>query len=202
MADLQPVVTVIAGPNGSGKTTLTKQLLAHEWTARSTYVNADEIAQHKYGDWNSPQAIRQAANLADELRAKYLRDRQSFTYETVFSTARRLEDLERALANGFFIRFFFVSTDDPLTNIERVRRRVQLGGHDVPHDKIRARYQRSIGNLVPALNIVNRGYLFDNSAFEQDPLPLLRTVDGKVAKIYCEPLPSWATRALTRLQSA
>ena len=193
-------MTVVAGPNGSGKTTLTKQLLAHAWTAGATYINPDEIARDRFGDWNAPGAVRQAAVYADRLRARSIQAGDSFAYETVFSTPRRLEDLRTAGAHGFFVRFFFVSTEDPAINISRVRRRVEVGGHDVPEDKIVARYHRSMHNLLPALRVVDRGYVFDNSVDDRDPVLVLRTVNGAVQRTYGQRLPDWAALTLASLK--
>ena len=54
---------VIAGPNGSGKTSVTQKFLHHEWAEGTLYINPDEVAKDKYGDWNSPEAVLKAANL-------------------------------------------------------------------------------------------------------------------------------------------
>ena len=53
----KPVLIVIAGPNGSGKTTITHRILRHEWMEGALYVNPDQVAQDRFGDWNSPDAI-------------------------------------------------------------------------------------------------------------------------------------------------
>jgi len=53
----KPVLIVIAGPNGSGKTTITTQILHHEWMENAIYINPDQIANDKFGDWNSHEAI-------------------------------------------------------------------------------------------------------------------------------------------------
>ena len=58
----QPLLIVIAGPNGSGKTTITTEVLESEWLEDAVYVNPDNIAQKRFGDWNSPEAVRQAAS--------------------------------------------------------------------------------------------------------------------------------------------
>lgn len=62
MSSDKPKLLVIAGPNGSGKTSITKQILKHEWVEGCAYINPDDIAQHEFGDWNSPEAVFKAAN--------------------------------------------------------------------------------------------------------------------------------------------
>ena len=47
----KPILIVIAGPNGSGKTTITSKVLHHEWLEDAIYVNPDQIAQDKFGNW-------------------------------------------------------------------------------------------------------------------------------------------------------
>ena len=64
----RPVLIVIAGPNGSGKTTITSKILRHEWLEDALYVNPDQVAQDRFGDWNSPQAVLQAAQYCEEQR--------------------------------------------------------------------------------------------------------------------------------------
>ena len=53
----RPVLIVIAGPNGSGKTTITSKILKHEWLEGAVYINPDNVAQERFGDWNSPEAV-------------------------------------------------------------------------------------------------------------------------------------------------
>ena len=123
----------------------------------------------------------------------------SFAYETVFSTPKRIEDLERARDSGFFIRFFFVSTKDPNINIARVERRVAVGGHDVPTDKIVARYHRSMSNLLQALRIADRGYIYDNSIDNQGYELMFRTEKAQVKKVYQDPMIEWASNTMNAL---
>ena len=60
----KPILIVIAGPNGSGKTTITSKVLHHEWLEDAIYVNPDQIAQDKFGNWNNQKAIyRQYARI-------------------------------------------------------------------------------------------------------------------------------------------
>lgn len=68
MNKISPKLLVIAGPNGSGKTSITSQILKHEWVQGCSYINPDNIAQDELGDWNSPEAVLKAAQIATERR--------------------------------------------------------------------------------------------------------------------------------------
>lgn len=57
----KPVLIIIAGPNGSGKTSITSKIIKHDWMEDSIYINPDNIAQEKFGDWNSSEAVMKAA---------------------------------------------------------------------------------------------------------------------------------------------
>ena len=63
MTEKKPTLCIVAGPNGSGKTSTTIQLLHYEWGDNSLYINPDNIAQEKFGDWNSADAVLKAANV-------------------------------------------------------------------------------------------------------------------------------------------
>ena len=73
-------------PNGSGKTTMTSKILRHEWLEDAVYVNPDQVAQDRFGDWNSPEAVMQAARYCEEQREACLKNRQSLIFETVLSS--------------------------------------------------------------------------------------------------------------------
>ena len=104
-----------------------------------------------------------AAILSDFLRRQWLESNQSFTFETVMSGNDKIQLLQDALARGFRTYLYYICTDSPLINHERVANRVSLGGHDVPADKIDARYTRSLALLPAAIKNASRAYLFDNS---------------------------------------
>lgn len=188
----RPVLIVIAGPNGSGKTTITSRILHHEWLENSVYINPDQVAQERFGDWNSADAVRQAAIFSTDWREQCLSDRQSMIFETVFSADDKLDFIRRARQAGFFIRLFFVCTESPMINAARIAGRVMKGGHDVPIAKIISRYQKSIINCKVATSIADRVYVYDNSVDGREARILFRLADGAIIKRYTDDIPQWA----------
>lgn len=192
----KPVLIVIAGPNGSGKTTITTQILQHEWIEDAVYINPDQIAKDRFGDWNSPNAIMQSVKYCEAMREDCLRERKSLIFETVLSADDKLDYIRRAHEAGFFIRFFFVATSHPSINASRIARRVMKGGHDVPITKVISRYYKSLLNCRRVSQIADRTYIYDNSIDNQEATLLFRMVDGKAFKRYIAVMPEWADTIL------
>ncbi len=192
----KPVMIVIAGPNGSGKTSVTSTILHHEWMENAVYINPDLVALERFGDWNSPEAIRKAVVFCQEWREQCLAERKSLIFETVLSADDKIDFIERAKKAGFFVRLFFVCTESPTINASRIAQRVIKGGHDVPITKIVSRYQKSVLNCKYIATKVDRTYLYDNSKEDAEAKLLLRFSDGKIAKRYIEELPEWAKQII------
>lgn len=192
----RPELIIIAGPNGSGKTSVTQKFLHHEWAEGTIYINPDEVAKEKYGDWNSREAILSAANYCAQWREECLKERKSFVFETVMSAEDKIDFIIRAKEAGFFIRLFFISTSHPSINAARIAGRVMKGGHDVPIPKIVSRYYKSIENCKTLVPIVDRLYVYDNSIDGQDAKIQFRLVDGVIGKMYVKDVPLWAQAIL------
>lgn len=188
----KPTLCIVAGPNGSGKTTTTNELLRYEWTENSLYINPDNIAQEKFGNWNSPEAVLKAAEYATKLRYECIEKHHDFVFETVFSSDEKLQFVHKAKEAGFFIRIFFVCTESPEINVRRITKRYCEGGHEVPISKIFSRYYKSLLNLSKVAPIADRIYVYDNSIEDQTPQLLFRLVDGKLYKKYVLDIPEWA----------
>lgn len=188
----RPELIIIAGPNGSGKTSVTQKFLHHEWAEGTIYINPDEVAKEKFGDWNSREAILSAANYCAQWREECLKERKSFVFETVMSAEDKIDFIIRAKEAGFFIRLFFISTSHPSINAARIAGRVMKGGHDVPIPKIVSRYYKSIENCKTLVPIVDRLYVYDNSIDGQDAKIQFRLVNGVMGKMYVAEVPLWA----------
>jgi predicted ABC-type ATPase len=187
----KPRLIIIAGPNGSGKTYLTAQILEHIWTEGCEYINPDNIAQEKFGDWNSLNSIIQAAQYAESRRRDCIASSRSLIFETVLSAVEKIEFVKQAKKCGYFIRLFFIGTDHPSINAARVARRVMEGGHDVPIQKIISRYFKSIKNCSVLSQLVDRLYVYDNSVDNAEAKLLFRAGERQLIKQY-HPINNWA----------
>lgn len=150
--DRKTMVVVFAGPNGSGKSTITDLV-----EKNGEYINADDIkVLLKCSDL-------EAAQTAESMREHCVFERRDFTFETVLSTPRNLELLKRAKEKDFFVRCYYVLTASSDVNVMRVFSRVKTGGHDVPVEKIRSRYDKALAlipELLPVCDICN---IYDNT---------------------------------------
>jgi predicted ABC-type ATPase len=139
-----------------------------------------------------------ASVTTDCLRRQLLKQRTSFTFETVMSSRDKVTLLEEAQELGYRTYLYFIATDDPLINISRVRNRVKQGGHSVPEDKVVARYTRSLELLTDAICRTNRAYIFDNSSHNQDRTWLAEITDGQALEIKADQIPAWFTNAVLK----
>jgi predicted ABC-type ATPase len=180
----KPLLIVIAGPNGSGKTSITNKILQHEWLEECIYINPDIIANEKFGNWNNEKAVLDAAKFATQLREECLIKKNSLIFETVFSSNEKVTFILKAKEAGYFIRLFFIGTNNPKINASRIAQRVMEGGHDVPIRKIISRHSKSINNCCSIANQIDRAYIYDNSIDYNEPQLLFRFKHGKIEKVY------------------
>ena len=132
------------------------------------------------------------AIVADFFKEQYLKHRISFSFETVFSHPAKIDVLRRAQAAGFKTYMYFVATENPVINVNRIKERVALGGHDVPEEKTRSRYLRCMEQVRYALPYLNRAYFFDNSTEQSIYLAEYESEVG--FSLHSELLPSWFRR--------
>lgn len=164
----KPFLNIFAGPNGSGKSTLI-EYAAEQKIALGVVINADRIVHRtklrgSISDVTWPVEMF-GAKAADAMRDQLIQQAIPMTIETVLSDAERWTNFfVEAKEAGFDLRFFFVTTSDPEINVARVLNRVALGGHGVPADKIRSRYEKVMRQSLPqVLPLMDTSEIFDNS---------------------------------------
>lgn len=181
--DQRPIVVAIAGPNGAGKTTF---FYSHLASAGLRFVNADVLAAEL------EVAPYESARLADVLRRELLKRGESFVFETVFSdpVGDKLVFLEEAARSGHAVVLCYIGLANPDQSMERVAMRVTQGGHDVPDDKLRSRFPRTLDNLKAAIARLPHVLVFDNSDLSV-PYRLVAVFDHGQLAYSQEPLPEW-----------
>ena len=154
---------IFAGPNGSGKSTLIANRYI-EGTLNVEYVNADLYCRELFSDLpdEDERNIKAMYYCMDKVE-NYIKEGRSFCYETVLSHPSKLELIKKAKEEGYTVISTFVYTSSPDINVARVAERTKQGGHNVPKDKIIARYYRSL-ELANELEKLSTEFLkFDNS---------------------------------------
>lgn len=188
---MRPTLVLLAGPNGAGKSTLYQTRVAPSFAG--PFVNADLIQRDELHD-ASMEASYEAARIAEARRVELMDAGQSFATETVFSHPSKLEILDAARARGYLVIVMHVGVDGPDLSVGRVMARTEEGGHDVPEDKIRARYERSQPLIRQAVLRADRGMVFDNSRLNTPPEQMLVFASGRLLKA-APILPRWILAA-------
>lgn len=181
---MTPILVALAGPNGAGKSTFYELYLRG---IGLPFLNADNLAAESGMD------SFEAARVLDKRRAEMIERRESFLTETVFSDPHgaKLDMLRAAVEAGFDVRLIYIGLASAELSMHRVAQRVAIGGHDVPADKLAARFTRSLANLKAAIAIVPTVKVYDNS-FARDPYRLLaRFSNGVLVERADGRMPAW-----------
>jgi predicted ABC-type ATPase len=167
------------------------------------YFNPDEASARILGA--NPGISTAEANSAawyegKRLLERAIAERLGFAFETTLGEKTFTALLQEALGAGIEVRVWFVGLRSPELHNARVRSRVARGGHDIPDEKIRERYDRSLVNLIELMPRLTELRVFDNS-FEADPYTgstprptlLLNLAKGKIVEmIDLADTPQWA----------
>lgn len=193
-----PVLHLLAGPNGAGKSTLYRALVKDDLiSADLVFVNADQYERdHLQHIINPEQRSLTAREWADAQRTSKLAHGESFVSETVFSHESKLILIKEAVAHGYVVALYVVALDDRQRLLARVQRRVREGGHDVPAERILARYPRTLSNLTQAVGLATVAYLYDARELEEGGPHMVAMCHGEKVSTFSEPLPQWARQVL------
>jgi len=170
-------VYIIAGPNGSGKTTFAKKFLP-QYAKCLHFVNADLIAQGL-----SPFSPRIAAMKAGRLVLEQIRDMAGkdvdFAFETTLSGKAYIDFLKALKRKGYRLHLFFLWIPSPELALARIKGRVAEGGHDVPAEDVRRRFDRGIQNFFRFYRqLLDTWMFFDNAG--DVPQLIAEEKDGEI----------------------
>ncbi|MCY3858430.1 MAG: AAA family ATPase [Gammaproteobacteria bacterium] len=160
-----PKVLIIAGPNGAGKTTFaTRYLLAEAGVAK--FLNADLIASG-LSPFDPGSVEFRASRLMLEMIEEQTAIRESFAIETTLSGQLFQRWIPKWREAGFSTEIHFLFLDSADLAIGRVQERVRAGGHSVPAEVVRRRYERGWRNFQELYkDLVDKWTVYNNSGIE------------------------------------
>jgi predicted ABC-type ATPase len=193
-------IYVLAGTNGAGKSSIGGAAIRERG---ADYFNPDEATRRIR--LAAPRISEREANSAAWHEGKRLledaiAERSTFAFETTLGGETITGLLLRALAEGIEVRIWHIGLATPELHVARVRARVARGGHDIPENRIRQRFEHSRINLIRLLPQLTELRLFDNSTDADPatgaaptPLLVLHVVEGKIAAMSdIADVPTWA----------
>lgn len=156
-------VYIIAGPNGSGKTTFAKEFLPH-YVECLQFVNADLIAGGLSPFDPARAAIHAGRIMLEEIHS-LTESRKDFGFETTLSGRTQIDLLRRLKKRGYHIHIFFLWIQNSELALERIKARVEDGGHDISETTVRRRFDRSLSNFLGVYrSLADSWAIFDNSS--------------------------------------
>jgi len=164
----QPVFLIVAGPNGSGKSSSYRDTEI-EQSGRTIWIVNPDVLTVRIQDVEGltlADANRAAVERIEAWLDASVDVHKSVGVETVLSTGKYRRLVESAKGLGFAVWLVYVVLDSPERSIERIRLRVRKGGHDVPDEKVRSRYARSLEQLPWFLDQADEAWIYDNSGAE------------------------------------
>lgn len=179
-----PHVVVIAGANGAGKSTIAPFLL-RDTLGVLEFVNADTLAQGL-----SAFAPENAAIAAGKIMLGRIGElvvaRRDFAFETTLSTRSFVLRLQKMRENGYKFKLIFLWLASSELAVSRVAERVLQGGHNIPKETIRRRYEKGLHNFFKLYQpIADSWYFYDNSNIADLKL-IAKGKSNKIEKVFNE----------------
>lgn len=157
-----PRLYILSGCNGAGKTTASYTLLP-EMLECSEFVNSDEFAK-SLSPFDPSEASVSASRLM-LIKIRYLLSRRAdFSIETTLATRSLVGIIQQAKALDYTVTILYLWLSSPEIAIERVHKRVETGGHNIPDEVVRRRYKVGINYFFSSyIPICDRWVLADNT---------------------------------------
>lgn len=144
-------------------------------------VKQDQVKEAIYNSYHF-------AIVADFIRQELIRNKISFSFETVFSHPSKLDLIDLAHLNNYKVYLYFIGTETPIMNLERVKDRIKKGGHPVEEEKIQSRYFLTMELLTEMIKKANETYLWDNSGIKHQ---YLGNVKSGIIEFEQATIPKW-----------
>lgn len=153
---------MIAGPNGAGKTTAAPALLNQALEVKH-FVNADAIAVGLSAFAPEKAAIQAGRAMLERMRYLVC-ERENFAFETTLASRSFAYWISGLKEKGYLFHLTFLLLDSDTLAVSRVTERVKLGGHFVPEETVRRRYQAGLKNFFDLyIPIADSWQMYDNS---------------------------------------
>lgn len=169
MVETSHHISIIAGPNGSGKSTCGPAVLQSHFHI-TEFVNADTIATGLSAFQPETVAIEASRIMLKRIKS-LAQSKANFAFETTLASRSFAPWIKGLKKKGYQFTLLYFWLHTPELAIERVAERVRLGGHSVPEETIKRRYQKSIENFFHLyLPLADNWCLLDNSDKENPAL--------------------------------
>ncbi|MDZ8055710.1 MAG: zeta toxin family protein [Aulosira sp. ZfuVER01] len=176
-----PSLYNIGGANGSGKTTVAMSLLPN-FLDCFEYVNADAIAAG-LSPLNPDSMAMEAGRLMITRLQTLSNSGSDFAFETTLGARTFAPFIIECKAKGYTVNLIYFWLRSVDLAIERVAQRVASGGHSIPEDVIRRRYERGRRNLISLyLPLCDGWMIYDNSG--SSPLFVAERIINQQHMIY------------------
>jgi len=191
-------IVVIAGTNGAGRSSVAGAALRESETV---FYDPDRATRAYLEEGLSlPDASSRAWHRGRRQLERAVREGLDYAFETTLGGRTITGLLLEAASAGHAVRIWYVGLESVELHILRVRQRVARGGHDIPEQKIRERWDASRSNLIRLLPEVAELQLYDNSheAAPEDgktprPVRLLHLKAGRIRNLAPpDAVPDWA----------
>ena len=159
---MKKIFYLFAGVNGAGKSTLYNTESLEINIKDTVRINTDEIVR-KIGNWKNDSDQIKAAKIAINLRNNCFQCGKSFNEETTLTGKTILKNIDKAKEQGYELQLFYVGLNSSDIAKERVKNRVEKGGHNIENDVIEKKYYESLKNLKKIISKFDKVYLYDNS---------------------------------------
>lgn len=178
--------TIVGGVNGAGKSSLTG-VLRTEINNLGKIIDVDKITAECGGDLI--EGGKKAISIINDCLQKEI----CFTQETTLSGHKTISTIKRATELGYNIRLYYVAINSVEESIERIKNRVEKGGHNIKEGDVTRRFNKRFEDLIEVLPYCNEATFYDN---ENGFVAIAEYKNGEIEKIG-KYTPDWFTEFLT-----